>query len=575
MRFSRLIHQIVVPPSQRLMAIIVDNQNDQSPLEFARGPSELAVLKNAQNAFGSLPNDAPFDVLGSISAPMETTGTSKAKENSRHPARPSRNILATDEGQKKGEAAACELLMNLVRLTWVDKPLRTHIDPQGPARIQGHTDRAKIELIDRLRQKGNYEQAIAELADLLPDIDSTAFLGPLLRLSRDLGATQNVITHAQKELGTKAPAIETAGPDSLPGGNRIGRSAQSIERGIPYQFAGVAKGQEALQESVFKWVNTDQAPHGLANLVHRQAREGSTIARILIAEAAFQRGKYALAQKYFSSPDVRNLPITLVHRRLGELALMSGDSRLAATHFEVTLLIPSQEWQTARLPKGKTRRVGRLSDYYFIYWFDGRYMAVPQDRPIRGVTRLGGNAVRLFERKTTYDWDHKALAYAVEARRKIWQRLFPERNEAPTVIISQRRPISTRVFQVLLGIRYAIPGLSRVPLRKVAAPIIAPSRRVAKAIARQIPRPVIDALLQLKPALAWRPNPRATVRTAITKAKPHAFNGARYLYRSVAAPILIFILNGRVIPESLCADNLNDLVNKLPAIPQTTHKAGR
>lgn len=557
------------------MAIIVNHQNDQSPLDFARGPSELAVLKNAQSAFGTLPNDAQFDVLSSISATMDTAGKRQVEGKDRRAAAPDPNVFHPRGSHKKGEAAACELLMNMVRLTWVDKPLRTHIDPQGPGRIQGHIDRAKIELIDRLREKGCYEEAIGELADLLPDIDSTAFLGPLLRLSRDLGATHNVIKNAQQKFGAKAPTIETAGRMSLPGGNRIGRSAQSIQRGIPYQFAGADKGQEALHESVFKWANTDQAPNGLANIVHEQARQGSTVARILIAEAAFQRGKYAMAKKYFSSPDVRELPITLVHRRLGELALQSGDARLAATHFEVSFLIPNQDWQTASLPKEKTRLVGRLADYYFIYWFDGQYMAVPQDRPIRGVTRLGGKAVQLFERKIAYNWDHAALAYAVEARRKIWERLFPEKIEVPTIIVTPRTPIRARLYRVLLGVRYAIPGLSRVPLRKVSAPVLDPTKRLAKSIARQVPRPIKDAFLQVKRALGWRPNPRVMIRNSITKAKPHAFNAALYMYRSVAAPILIFILRGRVIPESLCADNLNDLVNKLPAIPKTARKAGR
>lgn len=551
------------------MAIIVNHQNDQSPLDFARGPSELAVLKNAQSAFGTLPDDAQFDVLSSISATTDTAMVSKVDDNGRRAASPGPNGCSPPGSHKKGEAAACELLMNLVRLTWVDKPLRNHIDPQGPARIQLPTERAKIERIDRLRAKGCYEEAIGELSDLLPDIDSTAFLGPLLRLSRDLGATHHVIKHAQQKFGAEAPAIETAGMDSLPGGNKIGLAAQSIERSIPYQFAGAAKGQDALQESVFKWANTDQAPNGLANIVHDQARQGSTVARIVIAEAAFQRGKHAMAKKYFSSPDVREMPITMVHRRLGELALMSGDARLAATHFEVTLLIPNQEWQTARLARGKTRRVGRLSDYYIIYWFDGRYMAVPQDRPFRGVTRLGGHAVQLFERKHSRDWDQILLGRLVDAHRKIWNRLFPEKSDGPAIILAERVPMSQRMFQALIETRNAIPGLSRIPMRKVAAPIIAAAKSATKFIARRVPRPVKDTILKLKPALEWRPDLRSAKNQFLAKAKPRAFTTARYIYRSFAAPALIFLLNGRIIPESLCADNLNDLVNKLPPIPKT------
>lgn len=571
------------------------NQIEKTTLKLGKSNHDecnLEVIENAFSTFGDVPRLGEHGVIDTLKAAAVGSALSQ-------PSRPKRRVTSENRESPAptGSMAGLSALRECQLKAWDMREstylkINRHIFPLPDIQLYGGSLPTKglFQEVDQMRAKGNYESATIALSNALLDLPEPEFFCLSWNLIRDINASYRVMEAARQALGDNAPRINTMDRDSLPLVSVIDKVARDIEASIPSQFSGLLEIRSAIQTAAYENAADGMNVTPYLPMLKDQCIGGSVVARVVLAEVAIRNGQYHLADEILSDPDVQNSPISLVHRRIGELAIRRGDGAAAADAFEAAALIPNEIWQNADRSRSTTTQLARLSDYYLIFRFEGRYILVPQSKAVAGLTRVAGRPVLLLKGKQQTWLERKAFDTARKVKHLIDRRFLAKTAPAhsgPTISQASQfgkiRTYITSTANMVLSLPADIirkigdyrswTARLPAPVIRVLASGLGISRRVIspqrlKKIDQLKKRVVKIAKPALRPAFRILIKPVNFIvvtgrRWAQVSPRDIVFRASRTIYRALLGSIVMRVVGGQEVHSHQIATDLNQLIERL------------
>ncbi len=488
---------------------------------------QTAVLQHAFSRFGALP--IPPGKVGASTAPGPEARSGRDAP-SLLPKRALAPILGTSSESPAHfncMADICQLMIHAMYARWPIYRIRPST-PEMHAAAGAATGAPASPIVARLEKiisRGEYEAATKDLVRICQYLPAPEFLHLLWTLAHTISVTRHVIDHAEKAIGFRPRRIETASAEKSPTAHYLHLALDYIENNLANAAMKPNLVTDAfLRMSYEKIAGKSVEPH-VATPLEPISRE-SHRATIILAEYAFHEGDLSITEKLLSKSNIQPLPIALVHRRLGEIALKNGDGRKAAHEFELALLVPGELWTTADISTAPARQLLRVGDYYTIFLHNNRYVAVPHDRPLRGLTSIAGQPVLLLSGSSSVLRD-MFFRQAIRLRRFLAANFNPQTTETSD-------PATPQSSDLLRSIRVgAITMLKKAIKSRSVKYLAQPIHRLAFAVVRKIPR-------------SWF---------------------------GLLADVLLWLIYGRRVPPQMYAESLDELLGKLPLGTKVRYKA--
>ena len=267
---------------------------------------------------------------------------------------------------------------------------------------------------------------------------------------------------------------------------------------------------------------------------------------ILSGEAAYRSGDLETARRRLTTAAAQAPHITLVHRRLGEIARRLGNAAAAAQHFEAACAVPNMPWIYADMHDAVPIPMGVIEGWVSFVRYRGSVYAVPSDGRSAGVLGLGK---RLLVVPDTWVY-------------RLWQKRVK-----PAVAVLRRYGRVVRS-----GLIRSFHAFGRVAVRT--------GRRAGRALALNARRTF--AFRYLRAMKAWLfgeaaakpkitgPSRPSRLRRFLRYARPRVKIAAR-VFRGLAQgviiqvklAILMLIFQARAVPDESRASSLSTLLDKL------------
>lgn len=560
--------------------------------QFNHDECNLEVIESAFSTLGQVPRLGEHGVTDTLKASaLGTTHRQRRKRRRQGTQENSQNQTPTGCMASLSALRECQLrAFDMREATYLE--INRHIFPlpDNPPYNGSLPAKGLFQELDRMRAKGDYDSAAIALSNALLDLREPEFFCLSWNLTRDIKASHHVMEAARQAFGETAPRIDTMSIDSMPLVSAIHDVAQEIEASIPSQFSGLLEIRSAIQITAYENAldGMNITPH--LPMLKDQCVGGSVAAKVVLAEVAMRNEQFHLADKILSDPDVQNSPTNLVHRRKGELALRRGDGAAAADAFEAAALIPNENLSNADRDRSKTTQLARLSDYYLIFRFEEKYIIVPQDRMVAGLTRVAGRPVLLLKDKQQTWLERKAFDAARKVKHLLDQRFLTKTaptQSGPTISqVSQFSKVrnyvkstATMMWSILANFIRRIGDyrswIARLPapLTRVLTAGLGISRRVLSSHrlkkANQLKKRVVNiAKPALRPAFRILIQPvnfivAAGRRWAQSSLKDIVFHASRAIYRTLLGPIVMKLVGAQVVQPHQIATDLNQLIECL------------
>lgn len=571
------------------------SQIEKAALEVGRfnhDECNYEVIQSAFSTLGEVPRLGEHGVTDTLkAAALGSAGRQRSGRRRKGTPENSRNQTPTGSMASLSALRECQLkALDMREPTYLE--INRHIFPLPETQpYKGSLPtKGPFQDVDRMRAKGDYDSAANAVSKALLDLPEPEFFCLAWNLTRDIQASHRVMEAARQAFGETAPRIDTMSIDSMPLVSVIDNVVREIEASIPSQFSGLSEIRSAIQTTAYENVLDGRNITPYLPMLKDQSVGGSVAARVVLAEAAMRNEQFHLADEILSDPDVQNSPISLIHRRIGELALRSGDGAAAADAFEAAALIPNEMWRNADSSRITTTQLARLSDYYLIFRFEGRYILVPQSKAVAGLTRVAGRPVLLLKGKKQTWLERKAFDTARKVKHLIDQRFLAKTaptQSAPT--ISQTSQFG-KIRNCVKSVANMVLSLPANTIRKIGdyhswtARLPAPAIRVlasGRGISRRVLSPQrlkkIDRMKKrvvkiakpvLRPAFRILIKPVNVVvaagrRWAQVSPRDIVFQASRTIYRALLGPVIMRLVGAQVVHPHQIATDLNQLIEIL------------